>query len=136
LSHKLVLLPVEFINSAATIRFWVEIMIHKKVLSQANHDECVRTIADELKKDKWEVKANLEGWAKPSKTGAFTPDIEAKKEGCLSRICEVATKEMFEGDRQRYVEFKNYCDEYDFHFYIVDKDGKHRQINPETFGKK
>ena len=62
------------------------------------------------------------------------PDIEAKKGG-LKRICEVVTEEMFKGDKQKYIELKNYCDEYDFHFYIIDKDGKRRQIDPETFGK-
>ncbi len=43
---------------------------------------------------------------------------------------------MFEDNKERYIEFKNYCDEYDFHLYVVDKDGKRRQIDPETFGKK
>jgi len=107
----------------------------KKAEKQSNHDECVRAVADELKKENWTVKANVEGWEKPSKIGAFTPDIEAKKD-CLKRICEVLTEETFEGDKERYIEFKNYCDEYDFHFYIVDKDGKRRQINPRTLGKK
>ena len=107
----------------------------KKAEAQDNHDECVRAIADELKKDKWEVKANLEGWEKPAEIKGITPDIEAKK-GCLKRICEVATEEMFGGDRERYIELKNYCDEYDFHFYVIDKDGKRRQIDPKTFGKK
>jgi hypothetical protein len=102
---------------------------------QTNHEACVREIVNELKKDNWAVKASLEGWEKPSKIGKRTPDIEAQK-GCLRRICEVATEEMFEGNKKRYREFKNYCDEYDFHFYIVDKNGKRRQIDPETFGKK
>ncbi len=108
----------------------------KKASEQNSHDECVRSIADELKKDKWEVKANLEGWAKPAKIGTYLPDVEAKKKGCLRRICEVATEEMFAGDKEGYIEVKNYCDEYDFHFYVVDKDGKRRQIDPATFGKK
>jgi len=99
------------------------------------HDACVLAIAEELKKDKWRVTANLPGWRKPSKVGSHLPDVEAKKEGCLTRICEVATEEMFKGDKNRYIEFKNYCDEYDFHFYIVGKDGKRQQIDPETFGK-
>jgi hypothetical protein len=102
---------------------------------QTNHDACVREIVNELKKDNWMVKASLEGWEKPSKIGKNVPDIEARK-GCLRRICEVATEEMFEGNKERYIEFRNYCDEYDFHFYIVDKDGKRRQIDPKTFGKK
>jgi len=107
----------------------------KKADEQKSHDECVRKIADELKQDKWEVKANVEGEEKPAKIGEFTPDIEATK-GCLRRICEVLTEKDFEGDKQRYIEFKNYCDEYDFHLYVVDKDGKRRQIDPQTFGEK
>jgi hypothetical protein len=107
----------------------------KKADEQKSHDECVREIADELKQDKWDVKANVEGEEKPAKIGEFTPDIEARK-GCLRRICEVLTEKDFGGDKQRYIEFKNYCDEYDFQLYVVDKDGKRRQIDPTTFGKK
>jgi hypothetical protein len=107
----------------------------KKADEQKSHDECVREIADELKQDNWEVKANVEGEEKPAKIGEFTPDIEARK-GCLRRICEVLTEKDFGGDKQRYIEFKNYCDEYDFQLYVVDKDGKRRQIDPQTFGKK
>jgi hypothetical protein len=111
-------------------------MKKKQANEQNSHDECVRAIADELKKDKWEVKADLPGFEQPSKVGEFLPDLEAKKKGCLSRICEVATEEMFEGDKQRYIEFKNYCDEYDFQLYIVDKDGKRRLLDPKTLTKK
>ncbi len=110
-------------------------MSKKESEKHDSHDLCVREIANELKKDNWEVKASLEGWEQPTKLGNSTPDIEAKK-GCLKRICEVTTEEMFEDNKERYIEFKNYCDEYDFHFYIVDKDGKRRQIDPTTFGKK
>ena len=110
-------------------------MVKKKADEQKSHDECVREIADELKQDNWEVKANVEGEEKPAKIGAFTPDIEARK-GCLRRICEVLTEKDFEGDKQRYIEFKNYCNEYDFQLYVIDKDGKRRQIDPQTFGKK
>ena len=110
-------------------------MVKKKAIDRNSHDECVRAIAAELKQDKWDVKANVEGSEKPAKIGAFTPDIEAKK-GCLKRICEVLTQKDFGGDKERYTEFKNYCDEYDFHFYVVDKDGKRKQIDPATLGKK
>ena len=110
-------------------------MSKKKSERQTTHDACVREVADELKKDNWAVKASLEGWEKPSKIGESIPDIEAKK-GCLKRICEVTTEEMFEGDKERYREFKNYCDEYDFHFYVVDKKGRRRQIDPRLFEKK
>lgn len=102
--------------------------------SSDSHDACVLAIAEELKKDKWEVKADLEGWGKPSLQGATVPDIEAKKPGCLTRICEVATPEMFKGNKERYIDLQNYCDEYDFHFYIV-KDGKHVEVNPQDLAK-
>jgi len=111
-------------------------MVKKKENNQKSHDECVRELAQELKADKWDVKANMEGADKPSKIGAFTPDIEAKKKGCLRRVCEVVTEEDFGDDKERYIEFRNYCDEYDFHFYVVDKDGKRSQIDPKTLGKK
>ena len=107
-----------------------------KKKSQDDHDACVRAVAEELKRDNWTVKADLEGFEKPSAIGkGYHPDVQAEKKGCITRICEVATPEMFEGDIQRYAEFKNYCSEYDFHMYVVDKDGKRIQIDPETFGK-
>jgi hypothetical protein len=99
-------------------------------------DACVRAIANEMQKDKWEVHADLPGFEKPGAVGKYQPALTAQKEGCMKRICEVLTEEMFEGDKQRYIEVKNYCDEYDFHMYVVDKDGKRREIDPKTFGKK
>jgi hypothetical protein len=103
--------------------------------SEESHDACVLAIAKELKNDKWEVKANLEGWNKPEKVGPMVPDVVAKKKGCLTRLCQVATEEMFQGDKARYVEFKNYCDEYDYKFFIV-KDGKRQEIDPRSLAKK
>jgi hypothetical protein len=103
---------------------------------QTSPDACIRAIAEEMQKDKWEVKTNLPGFEKPSEIGSFRPQILANKKGCMSRICEVVTEEMFEGDKQRYLEVKNYCDEYDFRIYVVDKDGKRREIDPTTLSKK
>ena len=111
-------------------------MEKKKVDEQSSHDKCVGKLAEELKADKWDVKANVKGAEKPTKIGAFTPDIDATKKGCLRRICEVVTEKDFQGDKKRYIEFKNYCDEYDFHLYVVDKDGKRKEIDPKTLGKK
>jgi hypothetical protein len=111
-------------------------MSKKKPEKQNNHDACVREIAEELKQDKWTVKADLPGFEKPSQRGPFVPDLEAKKPGCMSRICEILTEDMFEGDRARYLDAKHYCEEYDFRMYVVDKDGKRREIDPQTFGKK
>ena len=81
------------------------------------------------------MKADLPGFEKPNKVGSFLPALDAEKKGCMRKICEVATEEMFSGDKERYLEIKNYCDEYDFRFYVVDKEGKRREIDPSKFGK-
>jgi hypothetical protein len=113
-------------------------LAEKKSKSQENsHDACVRDVAEALKRDNWTVKADVAGYPKPPAIGKdYLPDIQAEKKGCLTRICEVATPEMFEGNMDRYADFKNYCDEYDFHFYVVDKEGKRKEIDPKSFGKK
>jgi len=112
-------------------------MSEKKSKTETDHEACVRVVAEELKRANWNVKANLKGYEKPSIIAeGYLPDVQAEKKGCVTRICEVATPEMFEGNMQRYMEFKNYCNEYDFHMYVIDKDGKRIRIDPETFGKK
>lgn len=112
-------------------------MAEKKGKVEKDREACVRAVADELKRDNWTVKADLKGYDKPSTIGeGYLPAIQAEKKGCLTRICEVITPEMFEGDKEKYIELKNYCDEYDFRMFVVDKDGKRRQIDPETFRKK
>lgn len=45
--------------------------------TQSDHDKCVNNKANEWKNDGWTVKADLEGWDKPSEIGGFIPDIEA-----------------------------------------------------------
>ncbi len=110
-------------------------MAKRKTHEQKSRDECVRTIVGELKQDKWNVKANVEGEEKPPQIGPFTPDIHATQ-GCFHRVCQIVTEQDFKGDRQAFIEFKNYCDEYDFHFYVVDKNGKRREIDPEKLVKK
>jgi len=112
-------------------------LTEKKGKAQNSHDACVRVVAEELKRANWIVKADLDGYQKPAAiTKDYIPDVQAEKKGCITRICEIATPEMFEGNIQRYTEFENYCNEYDFHMYVVDKDGKRTQIDPRTFGKK
>ena len=111
-------------------------MKQKKPEESSNNDSCVRELAEEMKKDNWKIKADLPGFEKPKKIGDFQPKLEANKKGCMSRICEVVTEEMFQGNKQRYQEVKNYCDEYDFHMYVVGKDGKRKEIDPKTLSKK
>ncbi len=112
-------------------------LVRKKKLAQADlHDSCVLEVAQAMKRDQWAVKADLPGYEKPEKVGDFQPDITATKKGCLRRICEVVTPEMFEGDKQRYLEVKHYCENYDFHMYIIETDGNRREIDPTTLKKK
>jgi hypothetical protein len=111
-------------------------MNQKKPSERSSNEACIREIAEEMKKDKWDIKADLPGFEKPAKIGEFQPKLEANKKGCMRRICEVVTEEMFQGNKQRYIEVKNYCDEYDFHMYVVDKDGKRKEIDPKTLTKK
>lgn len=56
----------------------------------SEHDKEVRRIARKLKKEGWKVKADLEGYEKPSSIGKHRriPDIEATKPGSR-RIYEV-----------------------------------------------
>jgi hypothetical protein len=51
-----------------------------KKKSEEPHDACVLAIAEELKKDKWDVNADLDGWNKPSKFGSVVPDVVARKD--------------------------------------------------------
>ena len=98
--------------------------VAKKKPEEPNaHDACVRTIAEDLKKDNWLVKANTEGWEKPSKIGGIIPDVMAHK-GCLKRICQIVSEKDFEGDKTSYRDFKNYCKEYSFQLYVIGKNGK------------
>ena len=39
-------------------------------------------------------------------------------------ICQIVTEKDFESDKANYRDFKNYCKEYDFILYVIDKNGK------------
>lgn len=111
-------------------------MSQKEKEQKTYHDACVRVVADELKKANWQVHADVKGFPKPPATPeGYVPDVLAQKKGCVTRICEIATPEMFEGNIQKYAEFKNFCNEYDFHMYIIEKDGTRREIDPQTLKK-
>ena len=48
-------------------------MTEKKTKSEENHDACVRAVAEELKRDNWLVKADVEGYEKPSEVSQRLP---------------------------------------------------------------
>jgi len=51
------------------------------------------------------VKADLAGHDKPSEISkGYILIFKRKKKGVLTRICEVATPEMFEGNKKRYLD--------------------------------
>ena len=110
-------------------------MSRKKPEGPNTHEECVKTIAEDLKKDNWLVKANTQGWEKPSEIGGVIPDIMAHK-GCLKRICQIVSEKDFEGNKTQYRDFKNYCKEYDFQLYVIQKGGKLNPVDPQTLTKK
>ena len=103
----------------------------KKVEKNDSHDECVRNIAEDLKKDNWLVKANTKGWETPSAVGGVVPDVLAHK-GCLKRICQIVTEEDFKNNKANYRDFRNYCREYDFQMYVINKKGQPEPIDPQS----
>jgi len=107
----------------------------QKTEKPPSHDACVRNLAADLKKDNWLVQANARGWEKPSEIGGVVPDVVAHK-GCLKRICQIVTKKDFEGNETQWRDFKNYCKEYNFQMYVIEKNGKLSPFNPEELTKK
>jgi len=109
-------------------------MARKKPEGRNTHDECVRNIAEDLKKDNWLVKANTEGWERPSEIGGVIPDVTAHK-GCLKRICQIVSEKDFEGNKTQYRDFKNYCKEYAFQLYVIGKNGKLNPVDTQALTK-
>jgi hypothetical protein len=61
--------------------------------------------------------------------------LKAEKKGCLTKLCQIVTPEMFEGNYERYLEVKNYCAEYDFSFFVMEN-GKPVEVDLQSFAKK
>jgi len=93
-----------------------------------SHSECIRTIAEDLKKDNWLVTAKARGYEKPAEIYGVVPDVVAHK-GCLKRICQIVTKKDFEGDKANWRDFRNYCKDYDFQLFVVDNSGKPKPVD-------
>lgn len=124
--HKLQAKSAEEINEKIK-NFHEPAKSAEKKSEAENREACVRIIAEDLKKDNWLVHANAKGYEKPSEIGGVVPSVVAHK-GCLKQICHVVTEEDFEGDKSSLRDFKNFCREYDFHLYVVDKNGKPKQV--------
>ena len=67
---------------------------------QAVHDKNVLREANKLKRQGFDVEADLPGFDKPSTLGGFTPDVVARK-GKQRKIVEVETPESVDSARDK-----------------------------------
>jgi Holliday junction resolvase len=74
---------------------------------QSKHDQKVRQVAKKLKKEGWQVKADLSGYDQPDPIGkgGFIPDVVATKVGA-ERIIEVETSETLKADKKQHEAFR------------------------------
>ena len=68
--------------------------------SHSKHDNEVRDIANRMKKQRYEVKADISGYSKPDTIGGYRPDVVAKK-GAQRKIYEVETQESVDQARDK-----------------------------------
>ena len=68
--------------------------------SQSKHDATVRNTANRLKKQGYDVKADVSGFKQPDTIGGFRPDIAAKK-GEKKIIVEVETPDSVDSTRDQ-----------------------------------
>jgi len=74
---------------------------------QSRHNSKVRSIARKLKREGWNVKADIPGFDTPDPIGKnnLIPDITAQKRGS-KRIIEVETPETMEKDKKQHETFR------------------------------
>ena len=74
--------------------------------NQSKHNSKVRKTVNKLKREGWNVKADLPGFQKPGPIGKgnFIPDIVAKKKGA-KRIIEVETPDTMKKDKKQHEAF-------------------------------
>ena len=68
--------------------------------SKSKPDTEVRDIANRMKKQGYEVKADISGFGKPDTIGGYRPDVVAKK-GSQRKIYEVETPESVDSARDK-----------------------------------
>jgi hypothetical protein len=82
-------------------------MAKRSVSKQTKHDSKVKQIAQQLQKQRYNVKADLPGYQRPAPIGKGKrrPDIEATK-GAKRKIIEVETPETLEHDKKQHTTFR------------------------------
>ena len=75
--------------------------------SQSKHDAEVRKVANQLKKQRYDVQADVSGFKQPDTIGGFRPDVVAQK-GKQRKIIEVETPDSVDSarDQQQQKAFK------------------------------
>ena len=82
-------------------------MAKRSKRGQAKHDAKVRQEANRLRRQGWDVQADLPGFDRPDPIGRDkkTPDIRATKRGA-ERIVEVETPDTVDKDRDQHGTFR------------------------------
>ena len=87
--------------------------------------QSIETKAEEWKRDGYKVKANLNGWDRPSKIEGLVPDLRGKR-GETIRIGKVETEDGLETNRVQWEKFKGYAEKNDnvsFRLFLISEDG-------------
>lgn len=74
--------------------------------NQSKHDSRVKQLAHRLRREGWNVKADIPGFQRPDPIGKrnLIPDITAQKRGA-KKIIEVETPETMKKDRKQHETF-------------------------------
>ena len=82
-------------------------MAKRSKRKQEKHDATVRKEANRLKREGWDVKADIPGFERPESIGKDrrVPDITATKAGA-ERIIEVETPDTVETDKDQQATFR------------------------------
>ncbi|MFQ5715337.1 MAG: hypothetical protein ACE5GU_15030 [Candidatus Scalinduaceae bacterium] len=72
----------------------------RSIRSQSKHDKEVRDIANRMKRQGYEVKADISGYSKPDTIGGYRPDVVAIKGG-QRKIYEVETQDSVDKARDK-----------------------------------
>jgi hypothetical protein len=86
----------------------------------------IETKAEEWKRDGYKVKANLNGWDRPSKIEGLVPDLRGKR-GDKILIGNVETEDGLKINRERWETFKGYAEKNDnvsFRLFLISENGK------------
>lgn len=74
--------------------------MNRSKASQSKHDGLVRRTARLLKKQGWDVRAEVSGFKQPGAIGCFRPDVVGKK-GIKRKIIEIETRDSVGSARDK-----------------------------------